>query len=441
MPDSPDGSEIAVQAALPSLELPDFEGIRPVGVITKVNGTGERIGRAMRHGERVVLLVEAEVIDVHHPRTKAGIKRSQVLTALDLYELEGKPGRRILSAAKQAYRVGDDMRHGRLPGVLGDRPGFKLTPEGWTDSSGNILTEEDLAQIRGEGLVRAAADPTFDAVVLVFGDGSRAKWPDDYPSAELGQDPPHAGEEIGDARIREVLDAHTGETLEEWSDADEDARLAKLEAEAEAAEAAGDAEAIAELEAGRDSDVEVTEGQAPDGSCSSCGRKPGTKHLKACYFVAEQVDPPEANELAGDDEPSFEEPAPGIDKDTPAPSASSNGSAPDAEIELDVDDAGEPWDGYDGLGVEAIKNRVRRIEDRDRVFEIAAYEEAHKKRKGVLEACAHRAAEIFSEQAPRAELEDAPAGFEVPPDAIEHEADAEDALARQYANADGGDDE
>lgn len=442
--ETPDGTEpITVTTALPSFELPDFEGTRPVGVVTKLNGAGERIQRAMHLGERGVLLVEYEVANVGHSSTKGGVKRAHTLKVLDLYELEGKPGRRLLNAARQAYRTADNERHGRpLDGLLAEHAagaGWRITPEGYTDASGRPITAEELAEIQGTKVAAkieaSANDPALDPVALVFGDGSRALWPDDYPASEAGNRP-HAGEFFGDLQVVEVLDGISGEPLETWTPEQEDARLKALEDAALAEEAAGNADAFAEIQAAR--------GLGPDGS------------------PLEQVDPPEADAGAHDDGSAFEEDDPfvGLPGDDGKEIKAANGSAPpDGELEVDaaeVDavpadpdpadpDEEEPFDGYSKLTVEQIKARIGAITIRDRVFEVAAYEEAHKKRKGVLEALGRRAAEIFSDEAPREELPSAEetGAFEVPVDAIETEEAAEDALARQYAGAEapGGDDE
>lgn len=359
-----------VQPSLPTLELPEFEGLKPVGVVTKLTGAGERIGRAMHHGERVVLLVEAELVDVRHPKTKDGIKRHQVLTVADLYEIEGPAGKRLLTAQREAYRLADDQRHGRK--VLTDGVGTIRVPAGLTDDHGHPLDEEALAELRGDPLAAAMADPGLDPVTVVFEDPmSPLSWPDEF---EPGTPKPAPGSFVGDRQVREWLDPDTGDVLAEWTDEQEDARLAELEAAAMAEEAAGNRAAMEELEAGRQ-------------------RARG---------------------------------------------------APDGELELDDDDGQdleEPWDGYSTLGVVGIKNRVGQMTDRDRVLDVAAYETANKKRKGVLEACDRRAGELFAENVPRAELDASPSGFEVPPDAIEDEADADDLLARQYAEAEpsGGD--
>jgi hypothetical protein len=231
--------EIAVQPALPSMELPDFEGLSPVGVITKVNGAGQRIHRAMHLEERGVLVVEYEVANVGHGLTDDGVKRIHTLRVRDLYELQGKAGASLLRSLRQAYRVADDMRHGRrsLPGLERQEP-IEPGAEGWVDASGTQLLDEDLAGIRGDHFFGL---PIVEAFVIVFEGGQRAVWPDEFEAAD--RTAPTAGELLvppgGDEPVvvRQVLDVDTGEALDVWTDQQEDARLEALELEAAAREA------------------------------------------------------------------------------------------------------------------------------------------------------------------------------------------------------------
>jgi hypothetical protein len=248
--------DVAVAPSLP-LPLPEFEGVQPVGVVTKVNGSGQRIRRAMHLGERVILVVEAEVDDVGHKRTDDGVKRDQVLKVSDLWELEGKPGATLVRSLRQAYKLSDDHAAGRRvlngmeqPDPAG--PGITVT----VDGNGVVLTDTEAAAMRGEVLDGL---PHVDIAVLVFADGSRALWPDDFPD---GAGPhPEAGERIrkpgskakdDPVLISSVLDADTGETLEEWTDEQEAARLLEAEQEAAREEAREDREVHEHLLAVRD---------------------------------------------------------------------------------------------------------------------------------------------------------------------------------------------
>lgn len=421
--DDTEVADIGIQTALP-MDLPDFEGRKPVGVVTRVNGAGERISRAMHYDEHVVLIIEGTIGNVGHGKTAQGMKRVQTITVDDLYEIEGRAGQRILNACRQAYRTADDARH-NVPDLLKEharQAGWKMSPDGWTDSTGRLLVAEELAEIRGTVIERAANDPSRDPVVLVLWDGSRRLWPGDMAedAIKFRDERPNVGDQlVVDGTlltIREVLDGATGEMLNVWTDEDEDARLAEMEREAMAREAAEDAEAFAELQRGR--------GLAPDGS------------------PLEQIDPAGADDIDPDG-PRFEEDDPWVG--LPGPDGPIKPLAtvpPDDELQVDDEPLEEPWDGYDKTTVEGIKNRVGQMTDRERVLEVGQYEAGHKNRKGVLEVTNRRAAEIFSNNVPREELPNEPTGFEVPTDAIEDEDDFEDLQAKTYAGGEpGGDDE
>lgn len=332
--------EVAVQPALPSFELPEFEGLKPVGVVTGVTGTGQRIARAMHLEERVVIVVEAEVSNVGHKITDDGVKRVHTLRVRDLYELEGKAGKKLLRGLKVAYRLADDQRHGRRQLMAVDDPnvaGVEVT----TDGSGVLVTPSERGELAGLGI------PDVESFVIVFEGGRRAVWPDEFEDgSEVFGDRPHAGDHVGDELVRQVLDYDTGETLEEWTDEDEDARLLELEAQAAEAERQGDREALAELERAR----------------GRCGAIFGNGRICA----REAGHPDDHVAAAG---------GPG-----------------------DPADASEPWEGYENATVADIEERLASIETVDEVFTVAAYEEEHGGRKGVLKACGRRAAEL--EQAP-----------------------------------------
>lgn len=333
--DENDVADIGIQTALP-VDLPDFEGRKPVGVVTRVNGAGERISRAMHYEERVVLIVEGTIGNVGHGKTAQGMKRIQTISVEDLFEIEGRAGTRILNACRQSYRTADDARHGRrdLLGEHAKQAGWKMTPDGWTDATGRLLDDQELAEIRGTVIERAANDASRDPVALVFGDGSRAVWPEEH--FDRFPDRPAAGEFVGDLQIVEVLDGATGETLEVWTDEDEDARLAELERLAVEDEARGNREAMEELEAGR-------------------GR-------------------------------TF----------NPDPFVGLPGGADGAPIAPSPDDDG-PIADYETLSAREVVDRVLALTDRDEIFAVSEWEEAHGGRKTILDACGRRAAAILKD--------------------------------------------
>jgi hypothetical protein len=241
----------------PPVELPEFEGVLPVGVDTVLTGTSQRISRPIHHGQRGVLVVEYEVADVRHPKTKDGLKRKQMLKAVDAYELPEPIGGRLLVRLKKAHRLATD----KSPVIAGfeeaDVDGGELT----TDGNGVVLTGGDLEAL---GLADASNDP----VVVVFDtDAPDALWPHEFDEKELERRPV-PGEEFpspawagGDEPMPSVvrlLDPDTGETVAGWSDEDWEANLEQRELDQAAAE---DRDAADELEAARAKRAEPTEGQ------------------------------------------------------------------------------------------------------------------------------------------------------------------------------------
>lgn len=220
----------------PDEDLPEFEGLQPVGVVTRVNGAGQRIHRPMRIDERIVIVIEAEVADVNHRRTDDGVKRVHTLKCLDLFEIGGRAGKRLVNNLKQRYREGDVDS---LPFKTAGDEALVADVVGTTDASGVAMTPDELAEL-------GIADPSNDPVMVVLSDGTRALWPDDWGTKAPAR--PAAGDMIrvfsgdGELQVRELVDAESGETIAEWTDADENARLLDEEREAEAAEARGSRE-------------------------------------------------------------------------------------------------------------------------------------------------------------------------------------------------------
>ena len=58
-----------------------------------------------------------------------------------------------------------------------------------------------------------------------------------------------------------------------------------------------------------------------------------------------------------------------------------------------------PIDGYDGLSVAQVKQRITRLRDSAEVRAVLAYEAAHKNRKGVVEVAEHRIEQLAAEAA------------------------------------------
>lgn len=229
-------------------QLPEFEGIVPAGVVTKVTGTGQRITRAMHYGEKAYLLVEAEVGSVAHAKVSKGMHRVHSLTVLDLYEFDGDEGQALIRKFRSKYRILDDEKAGRNPLAFDDT----AQPAQYVMQGGVVLTAQEIAEQRGE---------TYDAdgglLTVEFADGSRGLWPEDW--AGTGQSLAAVGGfmrlvdgEPGEtAQVVKLLDVESGQVVAEWTDDDEAERLDAAEAAALADEAADDAAAVGELEGGR----------------------------------------------------------------------------------------------------------------------------------------------------------------------------------------------
>lgn len=222
----------------PRFELLEFEGVQPVGVITSLTGAGQRITRPLGLDHRVILVVEAEVINVNHKTTKDGVKRVHTLSVKDLYEAEGKEGIKLLSNVRLANRKADDERKGIMSLDLETKTDHGLT----LDENGTALTPEEAAAAKGDEVADLTAGP--EPVVLIFSDKSRAIWPADFVGYQV--DEPYAGDfvlnpnsEKSDAmQVIEVLDVVTGEVIEAWTDELEKERLIELEEKLKAEEAA-----------------------------------------------------------------------------------------------------------------------------------------------------------------------------------------------------------
>lgn len=232
---APTDVDVSIQPTLPTLELPDYHGRKPVGMKTSVNGAGTRITRGHSIDDRIVFVVEAEVKKAGHEQTDDGLVYSEVLKVMDLFEIGGEPGKRLLSAVRVSYRTADDQREGRtsIP---------ELETAGVTDSSGVVLTEAELAELRGDP-VRAMLSDSMTPVVVLYSDGARELWPDDF---DANAPRPHVGERfetedegpVAYVYVEKLLHAETGETLAEWTREEEEARLLELEQRTEAEEKA-----------------------------------------------------------------------------------------------------------------------------------------------------------------------------------------------------------
>lgn len=378
------GVDLTVQPTLPTLELPEYRGRKPVGMKTSINGAGNRVSRPHGIDDRVVLVLEAEVKKAGHEKTDDGLVYSEILKVRDLFEIAGDAGLRLLSTVRQSYRVADDEREGRqpIPGV-----------DGWTDESGTVVSPDELAALRDDP-ARALADERVTPVVVLFSDGARQLWPEEF---EEGEARPAVGDRYADERfgggpasyvyVAKLLHADTGETLEEWTDAQEEARLLRMEDQAANEERVAD---------GLADEIPSTRGEEP-GSGEVVGSSP--------------PDPPAELARAGD--------------------------APDDEIVLAEDEdgfadvvafTGPSADDYKFIDRNApdIKVDLPTVTDRDQLMRLIKAEEngrgrGLKPRKGVLEMIGRRAAELFSAHpaVPAPEVPVEPDGFEPGEDTAE----------------------
>lgn len=215
-----------------------------------MTGAGNRISRSHTIGDRVVLVIEAKVKRAGHEDTDDGLVYSEQLKVVDMFEVDDPAAGRLLSTVRQSYREADDQRHGRRP--LLEVP-ERLGVDGWTDGSGVVATDGDLADVDladpagalGDELAlpdpaRALVDESLAAAVVVFSDRARTLWPDEF---EAGEVCPKAGDRYEDGPgpadyvfVAKVLDAESGEVLDEWSDEQESGRLQRLEEELAAGE-------------------------------------------------------------------------------------------------------------------------------------------------------------------------------------------------------------
>lgn len=194
------------QPTLPTLELPEYMGRKPIGMKTSITGAGNRISSHHAIGDRVVLVIEGKVKKAGHEDTDDGLVYVETIKVVDQFEVAGQPGRTLLSTMRSAHRTADDARAG-VQAIDG------LGEVGYTDASGIVLTPREVAALRGDP-VRAMVTDELRPVVVVYEDEVRQLWPDDF----VQDDPrPVIGQAVlDDGEVRKVaalLDAETGEDL------------------------------------------------------------------------------------------------------------------------------------------------------------------------------------------------------------------------------------
>ena len=194
--------EVEHQPTLPDLELPDYHGRAPIGMRTALSGAGNRIAKAHGIGDRVVLVIEAKVKKAGHEDTDDGLVYVETHKVIDLFEIDRDPGARLLSHLRSQYRQAKDTAEGRSPiPELGD--------EGWTDANGVVLTAQERAERRGDPVALLGADDLTPAVI-VYDNGERALWPDEYARDSRR---PRTGDIHEERTVVELLHHETGETI------------------------------------------------------------------------------------------------------------------------------------------------------------------------------------------------------------------------------------
>lgn len=276
---STDDVEVTRAPTLPGLELPEYHGRKPGSRVNTVGGhKADNIARLHEIGERVVLVVEVRCDEAGHRQTADGLAYKETFSVSDSFEVEGAAGVRLLSTVRQAYREADDERLGRQPLPLEDEGTTRATT-----GDGTVLTPAELAELRGDPAA-ALTDERLTPVVVVYSDGARELWPDDFDPDETkpaaGQVFEVDGDDGGVATVyvREVLNAETGEVIEQWTDDQQAARLLEMEHAAEADEAAASVDVDVEptiayyrCEMADGSVIEVDAAKAPASPSSSLG--------------------------------------------------------------------------------------------------------------------------------------------------------------------------
>lgn len=115
----------------------------------------------------------------------------------------------MLAVLRTLHRQAKDAAEAKAPiPELGD--------VGYVDASGVVLLPDEVAELRGDP-VRAVLAESMTPVVVVYSDGERMLWPDEYaadtPRPEIGSE---ADDEHGNAvRVVELLHHATGEPIGE----------------------------------------------------------------------------------------------------------------------------------------------------------------------------------------------------------------------------------
>lgn len=188
-----------------SAALPDYQGRVPVGMTSRITGLNDLINAPHGVGQRAVVVVLVECTDAGHRKTSKGLKYHETYEARELLTPDPDAGRRLWAVLSADRRAAADKAAARAP-----LPGMAVV----TDASGVVLTEAELADLRGDPVAAIRGPGALIPAVVVYDDGSRLMWPDDFPPdtprPELG-DP--AEDDEDSAEVEDLLDVFTGESL------------------------------------------------------------------------------------------------------------------------------------------------------------------------------------------------------------------------------------
>lgn len=206
-------------------DLGEYKGLPIAGHALALKGAGDGLSKAMRvsptdldPGEEIDLLVRAKAGNVTHKVDDIDAPSSwtieqsltaQTITIVSREFADDRIAQQLLAEAK--LKEDDERKRGihKLPGTgIGDKGDLVHV-----DENGVLLTAAEVAERRGDGRPVFEQGP-LAPVVVVFDDGSRLGWPDEYPK---GDPRPRRGDTHPDtdAVVDHLLDHDTGEVVVE----------------------------------------------------------------------------------------------------------------------------------------------------------------------------------------------------------------------------------
>ena len=232
-----DDAEVDAEQA--PLEAITFEGKPVAAIVTKLSGSLDEVARPIHPGDRGYVLVEWKFGGANHNGDP--LKRTQTLDVHGAFEVGQAEAEPLMAAHRAAAVAARDEALGRrsLGAEVDD------TVQVTTNADGVVMTAAELAEARGDLL---PADRSF---AVEFLGGARGVWPEAWLG--LGQTLAAVGgtmrlpESTALGEVDQVIrwvDLESGEALAEWTEGDEEARLADLEQALAVAEAKADREVV-----------------------------------------------------------------------------------------------------------------------------------------------------------------------------------------------------